>query len=353
LVWQPGAVTDDGARPCRVSGGLGHPGLAPCGKLSTVMWIIRGRRGFLCGVVATVMLLAGCGSGPSQVGSAVLVGDRAVSVSAVRDALQWQLDNVARVQQLRDADKLPLVSRRLVRRRVVHELVDVASDEVGVRADERDVAKLVDTAGGPSAVSEEAGVPPERVPRLAADQVLLRELGEYYLPRTSVSFVGGVITSEDSSATAEDKARDMAERIAAHPDRAKRLTRNADEPLRKTDFALRTAIRQAPELATSALFGTEPGTAVAIQPSRGSNGWLVALVTDRTVATSQASDSVSEVADEQLVMRLGLRMLQPVARDLDVRVNPRYGVWDPTEMDIAPNEQEVSGYQFRSRTVRS
>lgn len=325
------------------------------------MWLIRRPQGLLCSVLATVLVVAGCGSGPAQVGSAVIVGDTAVPVSQVRTALQWQLDHVPRARQLQDAGKLAQVSRQLAQRRVVHELLGLVAEKTNLRPDEREVSELIDSAGGTEAVAEDAGVAPKRVRQLATDQVLLRELAERRLRGTTVSFVGGEITSESSAGTAEDKARRLARRIGSHPDRAAELAERTDQPVHEKDYALADAVRQAPELAVSAVFGAEPGSVLVIQPSRARAGWLVALVTGRTAGSSTgaassddtSSDELPDGADEQLVARLGLRMLQPVADDVGVRINPRYGVWDPTAMDIAPSEQELAGYQFRSRTVRS
>jgi len=305
----------------------------------------------LFGTMVTV-LVAGCGSGPSQVGSAVIVGKTAVPVSQVRDALQWQLDNVPRVRQLQDSGNLPQVSRQLVRRRVVHQLLDVATERAGVRADEDAVSELIESVGGQGAVSEQAGIAPQRVRRLATDQVLLRELGKHYVPRLTISFVGGIITPRGASGAAEDAARELAEKIAAHPDRAGTLLQRTDKSVHKENFALSDAVRQAPELSTSALYGASPGTVLVIQPTRSRGSWMVALVRDRTIDASAAGAAAGNV-DARLMTQVGLRMLQPVAADLGVKINPRYGVWDATAMDIAPSEQEVAGYQFRSRTVRS
>src|SRR5699024_9294954 len=201
----------------------------------------------------------------------------------VRDALQWQLDNVPRVRQLQDSGNLPQVSRQLVRRRVVHQLLDVAAERAGVRAEKDAVSGLIESVGGKSAVSDKAGVAPQRVHRLATDQVLLRELGKHYVPRTTVSFVAGIVSPRGVSGTAEDTARELAEKIAARPDRAEELLQRTDRSLHKENFELADAVRQAPELSASALFGAAPGTVLVIQPRRSRGSWMVALVRDRTV----------------------------------------------------------------------
>ena len=312
--------------------------------------IIRWPKSLLA-VLAAVLVLAGCGSGPSQVGSAAIVGDRAISVGQVRGELQWLLDNVPKVRKLQESGKLAQVSRRIVRDRVVHELVSVAARKAGVRLDQGKVAELIDSSGGAKAAAKSVGVSPRRVQQLAADQILLQELGKHYLPRLSVSFVGTSITAEGPSQTAEEKALDLAHRIAAHPRRAEKLTGATGKQVSTSELTLREAVRQAPGLATSAVFGAEPGTVLVIQPKQGRSGWLVAMVTERSVDSS-GSGTQPEQANQRLLYQVGMRMLQPVASRLGVQINPRYGVWDATTLSIAPSEEKVAGHQLRSRTVR-
>jgi hypothetical protein len=40
--------------------------------------------------------------------------------------------------------------------------------------------------------------------------------------------------------------------------------------------------------------------------------------------------------------RIGERLLQPVAEQVGVRVNPRFGVWDPITLRVVP-EGEAGG----------
>ncbi|HEY2191488.1 MAG TPA: hypothetical protein VGH76_04170 [Actinomycetospora sp.] len=41
------------------------------------------------------------------------------------------------------------------------------------------------------------------------------------------------------------------------------------------------------------------------------------------------------------MIQFGLRAVQPVAVQLGVRVNPRYGVWDPTQERVAPTAADA------------
>ena len=44
--------------------------------------------------------------------------------------------------------------------------------------------------------------------------------------------------------------------------------------------------------------------------------------------------------------RVDERLLQPLADQVGVRVNPRYGVWDTSAMGVAPSEGEKAGFQI-------
>lgn len=323
---------------------------ARCERVARVIRIIPRPR-VLLSVAAVAMLLTGCGTGPARPGAAAVVGGRTIPVSAVQQELNWLIDHVDTVRAKQENGKLPRVSRRILRGRVIHELVDVAARRVGLEADHARVEKLIDSSGGVRAAARSLGVSPRRLRELAVDQVLLESLGRYYIGRLSVSFVGTILTAESAAATAEEKAVELARRVAAHPQRARELFNSTGRPVRRTDLALRAALRRSPALATSAVFGALPGTVVVIKPNPRRSGWLVALVTERQVR-EQAEPAQRRNRTAGLY-RVGVRMLQPIAQRLGVRINPRYGVWDPTAMRIVPSAEQVFGHQLRSRTVRS
>lgn len=316
------------------------------------MRIIR-RWKALFGIVVTALLLAGCGSGPSQVGAAAIVGDRAIPVDEVQQEIQWLLDNVPQAKQAQDQGKLASAARRVVRGRIVHELVDLAAQREGLRPDEPAVAELIGSAGGPDAAAKSVQVLPARVHDVAVDQVLLQQLAERYLASLSVSFVGTVITSESPEATAEEQAMELGRKLAANPEQAQALVQDSGQAVAKEGLKLADAATSSPALASSALFGAEPGTVVVLQPGKQQKqtGWLVALITDRQV--SEPGDTgAAESVEPRMLYRIGLRMLQPIANEVGVKVNPRYGVWDPIDVGIAPRTEELAGHQLASRTVR-
>ena len=56
-------------------------------------------------------------------------------------------------------------------------------------------------------------------------------------------------------------------------------------------------------------------------------------VTDRRTNAPSDPAAVSNISQSQLIT-IGERLLQPDAETLGVRVNPRYGVWDPIQLRV-------------------
>jgi hypothetical protein len=105
---------------------------------------IIGRPRVLFAVLASCLVLAGCGSGPSQVGAAVIVGDHAVSVDDVQGKLDKLLQDNALAKTLAQQHKLDLLSRSIVSREVLNRATDEAAKADGLVVDEKLVAQRAD-----------------------------------------------------------------------------------------------------------------------------------------------------------------------------------------------------------------
>ncbi|KID31982.1 hypothetical protein JD82_02612 [Prauserella rugosa] len=325
-------------------------GARVCAKVRPVIRIMR-RPAALFTAAAALLVLAGCGSGPSQVTSAAIVGQRSVPLDGVQQEVHWLLDNVPQMREAQKQRKLDLYAREVVRGRVVHELAEMAAERENVRPEQGEVDRLVRGSGGSAEVARSAGVAPDRVRDLAYDQVVLQKLAEKYIGRLSVEITGTVITQSEPGNSAKEQATALGERIAQQPQRAQAVVRQGGHQLvsEKLDFA--EALQNDPELATTAVFGAKEGTVVVIQPSRQQAGWLVGLVSERR--TDGTAQPLQGQVNPEYLYFAGLRMLQPIAEDVGVRINPRYGVWDEAALSPAPNEDELTGRLLRSRTVQS
>ncbi|MEU6645674.1 SurA N-terminal domain-containing protein [Saccharomonospora sp. NPDC046836] len=299
------------------------------------------------------LVLAGCGSGPSQVSSAAIVGDHSIPLDDVQSEIQWLLDNVPEAAQAQEQRKFDLQSREVVRNRIIHQLTTVAAEREGLRADPAEVDELIERSGGAETVARRVGVEPSRVRDIASDQSLVQQLAQRYLDRLSVRIVGTTIVTESPGATAKEQALELGRKIAADPANVEQLVESGGHQLIDTTLSLAQTLQNQPEIAASAVFGAAEGSVLVIQPSQEQAEWLVAIVRDRTVspATGDAASAASQVSPQYLYYA-GMRLLQPIADELGVRVNPRYGVWDATALSPAASQEELTGYQLDSRTVQ-
>ncbi|EHR63120.1 SurA N-terminal domain-containing protein [Saccharomonospora cyanea] len=301
--------------------------------------------------LVTALVLTACGSGPSTVNAAAVVGERTIALDDVQAEIQWLLDNAPQAQQAQQQRKVDQISREIVRSRVVHELLTVARQRENLRVDETEVDALVEGSGGLEAAARNIAVEPSRVRTVARDQLLLEDLGAAYQDRVTVHYVGAMVTGSSVEATDSETARELGRRIAADPADVEAIVRESGHQVVDQRMSLSEALVQDPELAISAVFGAEEGSVVVIQPSQQQVGWLVALIKERTVGEGTGQPAAQQV-DPRLLYWVGLRQLQPIADELGVEVNPRFGVWDSAGLALAPSEDEVTGYQWESRTVQ-
>lgn len=294
----------------------------------------------------TAIVLAGCSGEPAKANAAAIIGDDRISLDSVQNEVQWLLDNVPDMQQLREQDKVSLLSRHIVQTRVRHQLIGAAAQQEGLSADAGDVDELLQQVGGPEQAPSQFGVRSSRAREFASDYVLLQQLAERNLDRISVEFVGAYISGESPEQTAKEKALDLGREIAADPDQAKELAQESGTEVIDQSVSLRELAsgQQTALLAASPLFSADEGTVVVTQPSPQQGSlWLVALVEDRRVGGSSGGTSGQPVPP-QLLAQIGIQQLAPFAAEQGVEISPRYGVWDQATVAIAENEDAVASY---------
>jgi hypothetical protein len=319
---------------------------------------IMGRRRALVGVLAGSLLLAGCDAGPGQVGAAVIIDGASVSV----DRVQQMIDKAVREHpygaQLAKEHKLDLVGREIVRQEILHELTERAAQREGIRVDESLVVAALQK--DPLAVPMEAkqqDAPETSVEQLVArvrdhrealiDAALQSQLGLKYLDKLSVTFDFSSVSSTDATGSDADKLRDQAiekaRRFAASPNAAAELIAQ-DQQTADTQAGAgqKLPAMQSPATAATVLFGIQPNTVAAFQPSPQQPLWVVVVMRERTADKPVASDQATQPSAQQLA-KVGVRLLQPYLDQVDLKVNPRYGVWDVVEMNLAANEASKKG----------
>lgn len=296
------------------------------------------RRGRLfASLVVAGVLLSGCGSGPSQVGAAAIVGDQRIAVAEVQS---WFSDVLVKEPelkpQLREQGQYDELGRTLAGQLVRQELVAQAAQENGLIASEQQVTDMINQWGGPQA-TEGKIFTPENLHEMARTEALVTELGRRYFDGLAVTFD---FTQATTRAEAERKAHQMARGDAAvrdliAADAKAGLPASAGQQLRAVD---------SPKLAASTpLFSAEPGTVLAFEPEPNSGQWLVAHIRDRKAApTATPAGGV----DDQTLQGVGTYLLGATADRVGVTLSPRYGVWDPIGLQPVPNEGETTGFRI-------
>jgi PPIC-type PPIASE domain len=159
------------------------------------------------------------------------------------------------------------------------------------------------------------------------DRLLATRHAERVLPGLTVTADLIVATSRDDAA---QKARVVA---AGGRDEDALFAENPDTSRRGISYQAANS----PEAASSVLFGLDPGRTAYFQPSPQS-GWLVVHVTGRQTVPNADPAAVKNLGQSDLAT-IGERLLQPLADQVGVRVNPRYGVWDPISLRVVPPDQ--------------
>jgi hypothetical protein len=340
-----------------------------CERLAAVMRII-GRPRVLFAVLASCLVLAGCGSGPSQVGAAVIVGDQAVSVDDVQGKLDKLLQDNALAKTLAQQHKLDLLSRSIVSREVLNRATDEAAKTDGLVVDEKQVAQragvlraqLNAPQPAPSDGSNAGGISQATdaafdINEVARYQQIQGELAAKYLQSLQIVVDGAFVTSADAKA----KAEDLAKKLAADPAKSGELVNGLGQdgqPVANTPISLSEGLligsQSGYELASSALFGVTPNTVVAFPLSlqatsaevKSSTAWFVGLVKSSDMTAKVPADQLQQLAQvpEDYLIKVGQRLVGTSVDKLNIHINPRYGVWDVVANGLSPRVEELAGY---------
>jgi hypothetical protein len=295
---------------------------------------VRSRVGRVLAAVAVVgAVVSGCGAGPSQVGSAAIVGSEAVPLDRVQDRLDVALARTDVLDELaaRGLDA-PDIARDVVTQAVTHDLFQRAAAAEGITVTESDVDTALAERGGAEAVLERSLFDLPAVRERIADELVAERLGARFVDRLAV-------TVDILGVTSEEEAAETARVLAVGGPAADALfDANPQTSRRGVDYRASTA----PEVAATVLFGTAAGRAGYFQPAPGQSGWIVFRVLERsTDAPAVGPEAATRVGSAELV-GIGRRLLQPLAAELGVRVNPRYGVWDEVTLRVV-GEDELAG----------
>ena len=290
----------------------------------------------LVSAAAVVVSLGGCGEGPSQVGAAAIVGSEAVPLEQVQGRIEAALSRTEAVELLAaQGVGPPDIGRDVVTQSVLHELTELAAADAGIVVNEAEIDASFAADGGLDTVLARSIYDAPVLRERRYDELVAEQLGRRAVDGLAVAIdVIGTTSRED----AEQAARVLA---AGGPAAEELFARNSQTSQRNLELRPSTA----PDIATdplfSVVFGTPQGRTGYFQLGPDQSGWLVFRVVQRRTDAPPEALEAGLVSREELVA-IGRRLLQPVAEEVGVRVNPRYGVWDPVTMRVIA-EGEASG----------
>lgn len=283
---------------------------------------MRSRVGRVVAAVAVVGAMAsGCGSGPSQSGAAVVLGSGSIPLGAVQEditaALAPDRASTAAAAGLTDPQA---IARFVVTDAVRHDLLARRAAEEGLVVSEQQVDAELAAGGDPATASLYTG---ERARQETRDRLLAAALGARYVDRLGVALEVAVLPGEQEAlATARALAAGGAEAEAA-------LAALPPGTSQAIDVTAAQALGQFPLYP----FGTAEGSVVVAEPPQEGLDYEVVRIVEQRDQPGAGPSAVDQVPAAQLTA-FGYQLLQPAATELGVRVNPRYGVWDPLQMAV-------------------
>ena len=314
---------------------------------------------------AAVLLLSGCGEAEVRPGAAALVGEERIAADELQQVVERGLSDPTAEQQL--GQDLAAFQRQALSRLISREVLEAAAEREGVTVTRGDVdaqlERFAEQAGGREALEAQAaasGVSPQDLPRFVRDIVLEQALGDELtedeqVPQAQLRELYEQNLAEYDRVRSrhilvedEEQAREILAQVREDPSRFAELAAESsiDESNaeRGGDLGFAGRGQFVPEF-EQVLFSAEPGAFEVVQTQFG---WHVINVLERDTTTlAEARPELRRVAlQEQRQAAVG-ELLQEVAADLGVTVNPRFGRWDPETGTIEeledPNDVLVPG----------
>jgi hypothetical protein len=327
---------------------------------------IMSRPRVLFAVLASCFLLAGCGSGPGQAGAAVIIGDHVVSIDQVQALIDRAVQDQPLARQMGQQHKLDLIGREAVKQLVVHDVLTKVAKREGLVVNEAQISQTLAKDPLVQPLPSDGSVPPDQAAKeivirardhreALTDVLLQQQLALKYLTRLSVTFDVSPVSGQNadgSVANARDKAIEKAKLFAADPAAAMaalqqdaqafamQAAQQGQQPPQNIGIQLVAA--QSPDFAATALFGVPAGTVIAFQPSPADATWLVVVVRNRVAGAPVVVNQATQPTPDQLAA-IGQRLLQPDIDAASPKINPRYGVWDPVALNLAPSAATTTG----------
>ncbi|MCW2665142.1 MAG: PpiC-type peptidyl-prolyl cis-trans isomerase [Frankiales bacterium] len=323
---------------------------------------LRRRAAALTGGLAVVLVLSACGNNPVRTGAAATVGPARITTATLQEMVDRGLSDPQAEQQL-GADRASFqrqVLSRLISSRV---LAEVAEDEgVTVSAGEVDarLAQFASQLGGQDQLEQQAaqsGIAAQDLRPFIRDLTLNDALGDR-------ATRGAAVPPQQLQALYQQNIAQYDQVVARHilvADRAAAqqvLTQVRADPARFAGLAGELSLDEGSkarggELDPSgrgafvkpfedALFSMRPGEFRLVQTEFGFH--VINLIERRTTTLAQAAPELRRQALQPQREQAVSQLLRDKSKELGVKVNPRFGRWDPEQGTVV----EAEGNQLSS-----
>lgn len=288
----------------------------------------------MAAVAVVGAMVSGCGGGPSQVGSAAIVGSDVIALGTVQDQIALALSPekaqavAGRSQGAGGGYGPPQVAREIVTSAILGDLIGRRAAEEGITVSDADLDAAMAAAGTPEEFAQSSLYTPEVQREKSRDDLMAAALGARYVDRLG-------ITLEFTGFATEEEALGAAQVAAAGGPGAEAVF--ADVPPEGRAQEIRAVDN--PALATSFAFGTPAGSVIVLRPAQDGSPWTVIRILERSTDLPAGETSAVDRFGQADLQLIGYRMLQPAADELGIQVNPRYGVWDPIQLQVVADDQ--------------
>ncbi|MCU1591626.1 MAG: PpiC-type peptidyl-prolyl cis-trans isomerase [Frankiales bacterium] len=300
------------------------------------------------------LVLTGCGKGAVRSGAAATVGQTRISTAQLAGMVARGLKDPQAQQQL-GADKAKF-QRDTLGRLIRHEVLSRAAQIEHVTASPGAIdAKIADferQAGGSAQLLQQAaqgGIAKPDLRPFIADLVLGDEIGDKITVDLAVPADQLAALYKQNSAQYDQvhaahilvatkaQADTILAQVKADPSQFAALAAKSSTDTSNKDkggdlgFAGRGQFVKEFE---AAVFGAKPGDYLEVKTQFGFH--VVHVIERRTTTLEQATPELRRgVLQKQRDQRVG-ELLTKVAHDLHVKVNPRFGRWDATQLAVLP-----------------
>jgi hypothetical protein len=260
----------------------------------------------------------------------VIVGTTSGPLEQVQSRLDVALGKTDVVAQLASSGVgAPDIARDVVTGAVMHDLLARTAATEGITVSEADVDAALQESGGADAALSQSLYDLSAIRERVRDRLIAVKHAQRIVP-------GLTITADLVAANSRDDAAAKARVLATGGPEADALFASNPETSRRNMSY--QAVRS-PEAASTVLFGLPVGRTAYFQPSPQQGGWIVLRVTDRQEDANADPSAAASLGDSDLAA-IGDRLLQPLSEEVGVRVNPRFGVWDPVSMRVVAADQQ-------------